>query len=250
MISSKTPIASARWGSWRDGFDRRTSRLGEFPPRVSIPDYLPRPGSAARAPRLAAFPALRGVSGLLKASPPVSATPIGPFDSALTMCEVCDDPKLGEERREQLEAVDPDTLGPDDDAWHCEFRAEEAPDDTPLCGAPAAWCIQFNYVENHLCDPHRQKVSEGIENGLREVLQAAGFSPDEAVVAIKGRARCEWTPDEPPFTARECGRPARWAHIVAGQMFFCGEHTRAYDKEKEQLRQKGAAKKARPDRAS
>lgn len=88
-----------------------------------------------------------------------------------------------------------------------------------------------------------------MENGLREVLQVAGFSPDETVIPIKKRARCEWTPDLPPLRG-ECGKPARWAHIVAGQMFFCEEHTKACDDEKEQLRKKRAARRTQAPTAS
>ena len=95
-----------------------------------------------------------------------------------------------------------------------------------------------NALEEHLCDAHRAKLVEERSEKLHEAREVTGFSREERVVAIRHRARCEWTPNELPFSDRECGRAARWAHIAAGRMFFCDEHLEAYDAEKEELRQK------------
>ena len=59
------------------------------------------------------------------------------------------------------------------------------------------------------------------------------------MVAIQERARCEWTPDEPPFNHREFGRPARWAHAVAAETYICDEHLPAFEREEEEARQNG-----------
>ncbi|MDG7005910.1 MAG: hypothetical protein JRM86_03140 [Nitrososphaerota archaeon] len=163
------------------------------------------------------------------------------------MCEVCRDPRLEEERRERIISTgathDPPSLEPpgdDEDVYMCEYHVKGQPS---LCGATADWVVRFIFVEDHLCDAHRVRVAEDLDGGLREIFQVAGLGGDETVVAIKEKAKCEWTPDLPPF--RECGKPARWAHITAGQMLFCDEHLKANDAEERRRRQRRVAKRVR-----
>ncbi len=161
-----------------------------------------------------------------------SATTIRLLPYRRVVCEVCWDSRLDEEERERLP---PSEAG--EDPWACEFHEEHM---DGICSAPASWVVRFNYVEDHLCDAHRAKIAEDLEGGLREFLTAAGFEGEETVVEIQERARCEWTPDEPPFNHRECGRPARWAHVVAAETYICDEHLPAYEREEEEARQRRA----------
>ena len=148
------------------------------------------------------------------------------------MCEVCWDPRLDQEKRERLPPSEAE-----EDSWACEFHEEHM---DGICSAPASWVIRFNYVEDHLCDAHRAKIADDLEGGLREFMLSAGFGGEDTVVAIQEGARCEWTPDAPPFNYPECGRPARWAHVVAAETYICDEHLPAFEREEEEARQRRA----------
>ena len=166
-----------------------------------------------------------------------SATTLRLWPYPRAVCEVCWDPRLDQEKRERLP---PSERG--EDFWACEFHEEHM---DGICSAPASWVIHFNFVENHLCDAHRAKIAEDLEGGLKEFLTAAGFGGEDTVVAIQGRERCEWTPDEPPFSDRECGRPARWAHVVAAETYICDEHIPAFDRDEEEARQRRAKERGK-----
>src|SRR5437773_9451087 len=62
----------------------------------------------------------------------------------------------------------------DDEESDCEwFSEEESPGS---CHKAAAYSVSAWYVEDHLCDAHKNQTEKEMEEGLADFLEGAGFS--------------------------------------------------------------------------
>ncbi|MGI0052637.1 MAG: hypothetical protein ACREC5_01830 [Thermoplasmata archaeon] len=142
------------------------------------------------------------------------------------MCEICRDPSLDEESYERLphEKEDP---------FLCEWPKKGDP---ALCGAPATWAVAFNFVEEHVCDAHREEEAAERSGGLAEMLRSTGLETGAVSLAIKEAARCDWSPPLGP--SEECGKLAHWAVVIAAESCYCDEHMELYKVEQEKERKR------------
>jgi len=109
----------------------------------------------------------------------------------------------------------------DDEESACEWLSEE--ESRGSCHKAAAYSVSAWYVEDHLCDAHKNQTEKEMEEGLADFLEGAGFSSQFEIRPIKQGETCDYI--APTATDwKPCGKKATHAKYVLDNSVLCAEH--------------------------
>jgi hypothetical protein len=108
-----------------------------------------------------------------------------------------------------------------EEQYRCEWISEE--EDLGTCDQQAAYAVSEWYVEDHLCDGHKENTEKEMEEGLADFLAAVGFGSQFEIRPIKQEETCQYI--APSATDRKpCGKKASHAKYVLEKWLVCQEH--------------------------
>lgn len=70
-----------------------------------------------------------------------------------------------------------------EEQYRCEWISEE--EDPGTCDQQAAYAVSEWYVEDHLCDAHKENTEKEMEEGLADFLAVVGFGSQFEIRPIK-----------------------------------------------------------------
>lgn len=127
------------------------------------------------------------------------------------MCEACSDPKLEWEETTRVPAGDQRAATVSGEHQRADVFCDEED-----CMEPAAWRTRFAYVDEHVCEAHKE---EDGDPALQQMLEATGLGEGGYFVGIRAAEPCEGALLGPPCQAR-----AAWAHVMVAQAYACERH--------------------------
>ncbi len=109
-----------------------------------------------------------------------------------------------------------------DEQFPCEWISEE--EGPGACDQQAAYAVSEWYVEDHLCDAHKENTEKEMEEeGLGEFLESAGFRSQFEIRPIEQDETCDYfAPDSPDW--EPCGEKATFAKYILDSSLVCAEH--------------------------
>lgn len=116
-----------------------------------------------------------------------------------------------------------------DEESQCEwFSEDEAPGS---CDKPAVYSVSEWYVEDHLCQVHKEGTEKELEEGLADFLDRVGFGSQYEMRPIKQEEKCDYISPATTQNWQPCGKRARYAKDVLETSVLCTEHVaeRGYD---------------------
>ncbi len=108
-----------------------------------------------------------------------------------------------------------------DDRFPCEWISEE--EGPGACDQQAAYAVSEWYVEDHLCDAHKENTEKEMEEGLADFLAVIGFGSQFEIRPIKQEETCQYIAPS-PTDWKPCGKKARHAKYVLEKWVVCPEH--------------------------
>ena len=99
-----------------------------------------------------------------------------------------------------------------DDRFPCEWVSEE--EGPGACDQQAAYAVSEWYVEDHLCDAHKENTEKEMEEGLPDFLAAVGFGSQFEIRPIKQEETCQYIAPPSATDWKPCGKKASHAKYV------------------------------------
>jgi hypothetical protein len=113
-------------------------------------------------------------------------------------------------------------LVPDEES-ECEWVSEE--EGPGSCDKPAVYSVSEWYVEDHLCDVHKEATEKELEEGLADFLDSAGFGSQYEMRPIKQEETCDYISPAAVDNWQPCGKRATYAKYILETWILCAEHT-------------------------
>jgi hypothetical protein len=126
-----------------------------------------------------------------------------------TVCEYCNKTDVVVEKLDS------------DEQFPCEWISEE--EGPGACDQQAVYAVSEWYVEDHLCDLHKENTEKEMEEGLADFMVDVGFGSQFDIRPIKQEETCQYIAP----SARDwkpCGGKARHAKYVLEKWLVCLEH--------------------------
>jgi hypothetical protein len=126
-----------------------------------------------------------------------------------TVCEYCNKTDVVVEKLDS------------DEQFPCEWISEE--EGPGACDQQAVYAVSEWYVEDHLCDLHKENTEKEMEEGLADFMVDVGFGSQFDIRPIKQEETCQYIAP----SARDwkpCGEKARHAKYVLEKWLVCPEH--------------------------
>jgi hypothetical protein len=125
------------------------------------------------------------------------------------MCEYCSKTEVVVEKLDS------------DDRLPCQWVFEE--EGPGACDQEAVYAVSEWYVEDHLCDLHKENTEREMEEGLADFLAGVGFGSQFEIRPIKQEETCQYI--APSATDwKPCGKKASHAKYVLEKWLVCPEH--------------------------
>jgi hypothetical protein len=118
----------------------------------------------------------------------------------------------------------------DDEEFPCEWFTEEG--GPGACAEPAEYAVSDWFVDEHLCETHKRKTKELMEEGLGDFLDSVGFHSEYEIKPILQEETCDYTAPDSASWSR-CGKKARYAKYILDTCLLCAEHTAEAQREAE-----------------
>jgi len=129
------------------------------------------------------------------------------------MCEYCDKTEITVARLDS------------DEESQCEwFSEEEAPGSSDR---PAVYSVSEWYVEDHLCDVHKETTEKELEEGLADFLDRAGFGSQYEMRPIEQEETCDYISPAAIDNWQPCEKRATHAKYTLENSALCTEHAAA-----------------------
>jgi hypothetical protein len=126
-----------------------------------------------------------------------------------TVCEYCNKTDVVVEKLDS------------DEQFPCEWISEE--EGPGACDQQAVYAVSEWYVEDHLCDLHKENTEKEMEEGLADFMADVGFGSQFEIRPIKQEETCQYI--APSATDwKPCGGKARHAKYVLEKWLVCPEH--------------------------
>lgn len=107
----------------------------------------------------------------------------------------------------------------------CEwFSEEEGPG---CCDKPAVYSVSEWYVEDHLCDVHKEGTEKELEEGLADFLDRVGFGSQYEMRPIEQEETCDYISPAAINNWQPCGKRASHAKFTLENWVLCAEHAAA-----------------------
>ena len=109
-----------------------------------------------------------------------------------------------------------------DEESQCEwFSEEEAPGS---CHNPALYSVSEWYVEDHLCEVHKEVTEKELEQGLADLLDSVGFGSQYEMRPIAQEETCDYISPDAINNWQPCGKRASHAKYILETWVLCAEH--------------------------
>ncbi|MBI2360774.1 MAG: hypothetical protein HYV04_18035 [Deltaproteobacteria bacterium] len=109
-----------------------------------------------------------------------------------------------------------------DEESECEwFSEQEAPGS---CDQPAVFSVSEWYVEDHLCEVHKERTEQELEEGLADFLDRAGFGSQYEMRPIGQEETCDHISPAAIENWQPCGKRASHAKYILENWMLCAEH--------------------------
>jgi hypothetical protein len=104
----------------------------------------------------------------------------------------------------------------------CEWISEEK--DPGSCDKSAVFAVSEWYVEDHLCDVHKDATERELEEGLADFLDSAGFASQCEMRPIEQEESCDCVFPAGIDNWQTCGKRASFAKYILENWVLCAEH--------------------------
>lgn len=133
------------------------------------------------------------------------------------MCKHCDEQDLLDvEWLDEEEEADCEWIAEDDEGEDDE-EDDELDREAVLCDEPATLLVTMRMVDAHLCPKHHASLVQQFEEGLGDMLAAAGLQDDVEFLDI---------PADDDETCSECSNRATKAQVVTYHQYYCTDHAK------------------------
>ncbi len=112
-----------------------------------------------------------------------------------------------------------------DEESQCEWLSEEEAPGS--CDRPAVYSVSEWYVEDHLCEVHKETTEKELEEGLADFLDRAGFGSLYEMRRIEQEETCDYIFPAAIDNWQPCGERATHAKYTLENSALCTKHAAA-----------------------